>query len=378
MNRPADVTGLIAKIYEAALAPELWPAALDQLGEAFGGSSVLFGVQKLRSGPGFVALARLDPACGLLFRSFHADPKHNLSIREMPNAPVATPHLATDVPWRDEFLRSEAFEVLLRPQTIQDSALMSLVRETDHFVALSLMQPQGAGPFGEPERSLLQVLVPHLRRAAQVMLRLGTLQTQVHALEDALDRLPLGVVLVDAQGAVIELNRTAAHIVAAGDGLRVERDGLVATSARATRELRRLIAGAAATGSGKGTGPGGVLALDRPSGGSPLALLVASLAREPPASGRGSAAIVFVADPEQTDQPPEAVLRRLYGLTRAEAALAAQLLAGKELAEIAEDTAVSMNTLRTHLKAIFAKTGAQRQTELLRLLLRGPAGLVPG
>lgn len=158
------------------------------------------------------------------------------------------------------------------------------------------------------------------------MLRLGTLETRLHGLEDALDRLPMGVALVDERGGVLALNRVAERIVAEGDGLWVDREGLAAASPRVTRELRRLIAGASAAARGEGTAAGGVLALDRPSGARELALLIAPLAREPGVSGRWPAAIVFVSDPEQADQPPETVLRRLYGLTRAEASLAAQLL----------------------------------------------------
>jgi len=36
---------------------------------------------------------------------------------------------------------------------------------------------------------------------------------------------------------------------------------------------------------------------------------------------------------------------------------------------------VSLNTTRTHLKRIFMKTGARTQSDLVRLLLSGPAQL---
>jgi DNA-binding CsgD family transcriptional regulator len=92
------------------------------------------------------------------------------------------------------------------------------------------------------------------------------------------------------------------------------------------------------------------------------------LARQP-------AAVVFVTDPErQTETPPE-LLKRLYGLTPREADLAALLLQGIDLKEAARQLGTSMNTARTHLRLIFEKTDTHRQSELIHLLLRGPAGL---
>lgn len=375
MSRSLEASELIAGFYEAALTPTHWPEVLHRLGRLFGGSTVMFGVQDRRAGPTYMAHARFDPAYLAVFHALNVDPRHNKPLRALLSAPVGVPQLAVDVSWRDEFVRSEAFDLLMRPQGLQDGAQMTLVQDPDHFVALSLMQPLGSEPFDEADRALMLHLLPHLQRAAQVMLRLGSLTTQVQALEEALDRLPLGIVLVDAAGRPIELNRIAARIAAEADGLRIGRDGLVAASAQATRALQHLIATAAATGAGQGSAAGGAMALARPSGRRPLALLVAPLVREPGPSARWPAAILFVTDPEQADQPPEAVLRRLYGLTPAEARLAARLLAGQELNAIAAETGVSTSTVRSHLKAIFAKTGVTRQSELVRLLLRGPAGL---
>ena len=63
------------------------------------------------------------------------------------------------------------------------------------------------------------------------------------------------------------------------------------------------------------------------------------------------------------------VLRRIYGLTRAESQVAMRVLNGDGLAPIAEELSVSLTTVRTHLQRIFDKTGTHRQAELVRLLL---------
>ena len=61
-------------------------------------------------------------------------------------------------------------------------------------------------------------------------------------------------------------------------------------------------------------------------------------------------------------------LRALYGLTPAEAQLASALAVGKTLAECSADRRVSINTTKTQLNALLAKTGLHRQVDLVRLL----------
>jgi DNA-binding CsgD family transcriptional regulator len=63
-------------------------------------------------------------------------------------------------------------------------------------------------------------------------------------------------------------------------------------------------------------------------------------------------------------------LRSVFGLTHAEARLAGRLAAGDDIASAAVRLGVSQGTLRGALKAIFRKTGAKRQAELVGLLTR--------
>lgn len=58
-----------------------------------------------------------------------------------------------------------------------------------------------------------------------------------------------------------------------------------------------------------------------------------------------------------------------YRLTQAEVRLAEQLRTGRSLATVATSLGISYETARTHLRAVFAKTGTHRQAELVALLL---------
>lgn len=59
----------------------------------------------------------------------------------------------------------------------------------------------------------------------------------------------------------------------------------------------------------------------------------------------------------------------MHGLTRAEARLASLLAEGISLEEAAEALLVSIQTVRSQLKLVFAKTGVTRQAELVALIL---------
>jgi DNA-binding CsgD family transcriptional regulator len=80
-------------------------------------------------------------------------------------------------------------------------------------------------------------------------------------------------------------------------------------------------------------------------------------------------AIVTISDPDLARQRREEQLRRLFGLTNAEAALAAEILKGDGRRAAAQRCGITDGTAKTHLEHIFEKTGTRRQAELIRLLL---------
>jgi DNA-binding CsgD family transcriptional regulator len=78
---------------------------------------------------------------------------------------------------------------------------------------------------------------------------------------------------------------------------------------------------------------------------------------------------VVIVDPELNVEPPAALLRRLYGLTTAEADVAVRVATGAELKQISAELGVSIATVRKHLQHLFEKTDTHRQAELVRFLL---------
>jgi DNA-binding CsgD family transcriptional regulator len=75
-------------------------------------------------------------------------------------------------------------------------------------------------------------------------------------------------------------------------------------------------------------------------------------------------------DLDRQERPAEAALRACFGLTTAEARLAQSLACGETLQNAAELLSISRDTVRSHLKSVFAKTQTHRQSELASVLAR--------
>lgn len=83
-------------------------------------------------------------------------------------------------------------------------------------------------------------------------------------------------------------------------------------------------------------------------------------------------ALVVIMDPQVAHLSRESY-QGLFGLTDTETALLFALVNGDNLAQWADRRGVSANTARTHLAAVFAKTGVDSQARLLRLAKTLPA-----
>jgi DNA-binding CsgD family transcriptional regulator len=86
---------------------------------------------------------------------------------------------------------------------------------------------------------------------------------------------------------------------------------------------------------------------------------------------------IFIADDVPAVQPDAKLLGALLDLSPAEARLTAALARGETIQQYAIESGVSINTARTLIGRVFAKTGTSRQVELVTLALTRAASLAP-
>jgi DNA-binding CsgD family transcriptional regulator len=73
---------------------------------------------------------------------------------------------------------------------------------------------------------------------------------------------------------------------------------------------------------------------------------------------------------EEARMPQTAFLKNRFGLTPAEARIVLRLVSGDSLRSAAKALGIKYETVRTHLKSIFQKTGTRRQAELVIVVIR--------
>jgi DNA-binding CsgD family transcriptional regulator len=251
-----------------------------------------------------------------------------------------------------------------------------LVREPALQLRLSVIRDARLERFADEDGELLVALARQAHRSLARARKLLSVQVSADGAWAALDRLPTGVALLDEGRRIGRMNAAAQRLIAARDGLTSEGGVLRAWKVEETAALQALVSTAAAWIAGDE--PTGTLLVSRPSGERALHVFVSPLplASGPPGRWPGEVA-VFMIDPAEKPNPAPSILQRVYGLTPAEAKLAARLLTGKSVEEAARELGVAESTARTQLKSLFTKLDVRRQSDLVRLLLSGPAALRP-
>ena len=232
---------------------------------------------------------------------------------------------------------------------------------------LSLQRSLRQGHAQPRDLAEFELLQGHVEQALSVALRLGTLEQQWRFGLDMLDALPNAIFALDRSGRVVFMNARAERLVGRRDGLGLE-DGRLACGLPAEQlSLDGLIG--AALAKANGAVGGGWARLHRASGRRPYLALVSRLVG-------GDALVdefqpellVIVSDPDEATVPDPQALRDIYALTEVEARVAAAIAGGHSIQSGAGALGISPETVRSHLKHIFRKTGVGRQQDLVRTL----------
>lgn len=360
---------IVGSIYDAALDARVWPTALKRLADFVGGTSATLLYGDPASGAAAIwATTPFDDGDVAAYNQhyFLTDVRLHAALR----APVGTIVTNSSALSHQNFVRTEFYSDFLSRLDLLDILGTVLLRDEGAFASLGIHRPRRLGTYREEDCRRYASLVPHLQRAIGLQRRLN--RAEFHALggAEALDRLAMGVLLLDGSGRTVLVNRTAREILDARDGLVLLRDGLHASRCELTNQLRKLVADA--RDARRPERYGGVMSLLRPSLKRPLQVRVVGLGSLHGVLGPENAVtLVFVCDPEREIQTTPELVQHLYGLTVAESRLASLLVAGRTVTEAADELGIRPHTARTQLKAVFQKTGAGRQSELVRLIMNG-------
>ncbi len=370
-----ELVRLVGEISETTLDSQGWIGVLERFGKLFHAGSLFFALGLNR--PGFRSLfgIGMDAAHMSGFEShYYAVDPYLAAMRSRRLVEIvdyASSHSLCD---NATLMRSECYNDFYKPLKLHYGFGCSLYRGPEGLCTFSLLRSEAHGPLEGQEECAVQTLLPHLRNALNLHVQLSYLKTEsVTGLTGPLDAQGRAVFLLNGYGRVLRMNQSAERIAAANDGISVYPDGLRAANRTLTEELGALTRRAALASTQGALSPGGTIRLRKRSHHGSYLASVFSLRRDVTAEFFGLATptvAVFVIDPDGKPGTNTETLQRLFGLTAAEARLAALLGGGTSLESAAEALAVSRNTARTHLQHIYQKTGTRKQGELVALLGR--------
>jgi len=272
---------------------------------------------------------------------------------------------------------SELYQQFLKPSDLR--YILGADIRTDDGVQcrFRVCRNHESSDFSETDKAFCGVLLPHLQRAVSLHSRMDMVESERAVYASAMDRMLVGMAILDETGAVIKTNTAADQILAAKDSICMVRGRLDVNNPLENRKFQLLLRRAVQGHFGATQAVTEAMSITRNSSSGRLGVLFRSISLSEWAEDnkRRPACVVFIRDPERKSQAPQEVVRKLFDFTPAETELALQLTNGLALDEAAEELGISKNTARAHLRAIFVKTGVTRQAELVRTLLSSVVSL---
>jgi DNA-binding CsgD family transcriptional regulator/PAS domain-containing protein len=265
-----------------------------------------------------------------------------------------------------ELSRDALYNDWLAPLNLRHTAAAMVRSDGTARDFLSFMRPKDGKPYGATHKTLIEQVMPHIMRAARLRAHVGHLSRQAALGLWALDSLPQGIVVVDAQCRIAYANTAVERLLASPNTLRTAQGQLQCAQGDQQVRLQRLVTDACAS-------PGTAGALEC-TGGMPqpgrLVVTVLPLkASHTLASLRQiPVALVILTVPGAMVALDHRVVGDMLGLSPAETRLALVLAAGKTVKDFAAVEGCSWHTARTHAKNLMRKTGCHRQVELVQLV----------
>ena len=358
-----DSPVLLGSLFSSLLDDEPWAGFLDQLSRSASASwATLILTRRSADRPGIILTPGANPDVDRDYASrlFVGDPFTGLPegkvmhFRDFVSADV----LSRNAPYREFLSQTSSDEVL--GVDITDCHGMEL--------RLRLTRGRDEPPFERQDFDHLERLVPHLRIALRLFDRLAAGEAEQRIYAGAIAQMAVGIIILDRNGKVIRLNTRASTILDERDGIQLRGDMIVLEDPELGRQLHaRLL---------RPEGTSLTLRVERPSGQGDLLLVVGNAdASGYVTAGGGPASVLFLNDPVHPPRVSPGAIRDLLGLTQSEAAIAAEMANGTSLVDTAARLGISPNTVRAHLRSIFAKTGVKRQSQLVQLVHHSLPGL---
>ena len=299
------------------------------------------------------------------FRDYHATDEHLPRLRALPSGKI--------VPVAEQFSQEERRtsrtynEWLVRTEG-QKGLHIRLDGPYGSRIAWAIGDPIDGADWSSAQIDIVARVLPQLRQYVRVRSALADAGALGSTVMELLEHTCVGVIQLDRLGRIVEANDSAMELLRQNDGLSDRGGTLTALTYRENLRLYDLLTRALPRCGKKGES-GSMLVLG-PSR-LPRFVVHAKPVTDSETDYRYGpvAALVLIVDPGHGAKIDPELVQTALGLTRTETEIALALAEGRTLRQIAATTDREYNTVRSHVRSIFAKLGVARQFEVAQRVI---------
>lgn len=347
---PDSAEELIDLIYEAAVLPEFWPAALDKLATL---SQSLGSILIARSTDGLKMTASTPMFMQEATEYFLTFSAQNERLRRLIALGRSGFVADSDVFSQEEIVKEPMFSDYLIPRGLGQGIATVIPMPTGDEIILHCEGRFQGAPTAPALIARMDLLRPHIARAALVASRIAFEKARTAV--ETLSRVGIPAAAVSLSGELLLTNpgfeaESQVWTTRFRDRLALQ-DGvaqaLLVEALRATRH---------------GTS---VRSIPITKTGGPAILHVLPVCRDARDLFSRAAAILVLTRATDRSGPPDSLLQALFDLTPSEAVIAKKLSLGLSANQIAAESGRSLETIRNQIKRVLSKSGHSRQSDLL-------------
>lgn len=368
MIDPEQLSAVIGNVYEAALDSSRWPDALEGIAGFVGGAAAMIFWQDSLI------------AKGQRYSSWGDDPEYTKSyfskyialnpIRPVQHLiPIGRVTSISDIVGQGEMHASAFYNEWMRPQGYVDNVLTNLDRSTTSYATFAVARHERNGLVDARARRKMDLLAPHVRRAVLIG-KVGDLhQNETDAWAQLLDGIGASVFLVDSKGRLVQLNQLAQSMLDEADVVGLLDGQLFCLDRQFMKDFRDFQSLAALGDSRLGVG-GIALPLLGKSGQDYVVhfLPLRAAPHRPTFDAPGAEAAVFIRRAEVDLHSGLQLLARRYVFTPRELDVLQAIVGVRGIPQVSALLGISARTAKAHLHSVFAKTGIDRQADLIKLV----------
>lgn len=349
------------RLGDAAIDPSIWPELMEEISTAVGSTGAMLLQSDVRT-PDVPRTASIDEA----LRAYFGGAFHLADVRAERGVPLllgGSPVVIDQDFVTPDDIRSDAmYNEVLIPLGLQWFAGVGFRAETALWV-LCIQRTIAEGPFENSDKRILATLSDRLTEVATLSTMVGRIA--LSSATDALGAVDQAAVSIDRFGLLLDSNEAATDLFDSEPCIRNRR--LFVANPRSHRLLQLMFDRLRNT-------PDTLPFTSEPvfvprQNKAPVLIRMLQVPGAARAPFLGARAILTFS-PIEPKVVSGALLAKTFALTPAEGRVAALIAQGIAPEQAAEQLGVSRETVRNQLRAVFAKTGTHRQSELVALLAR--------